>query len=49
MPIIPATWEAEIRRITVQDQPGGKTLQDAISTNKLGDHEQDGGVEDLSI
>jgi hypothetical protein len=22
MPVIPATWEAEIRRITVQGQPG---------------------------
>jgi hypothetical protein len=22
MPVIPATWKAEIRRITVQSQPG---------------------------
>jgi hypothetical protein len=36
--IIPTSWEAEIRRIAVTGiivQPGKKTQQDSISTNKL--------------
>jgi hypothetical protein len=34
MPVILASWEAEIRRITLQDQPQAKSSQDLISTNK---------------
>jgi hypothetical protein len=34
MPIILATWEAKIRRITVQGQPQAKNLQDPISAEK---------------
>jgi hypothetical protein len=34
--VIPATWEIEIRRITVQGQPGQKKVsEDPIPTNKL--------------
>jgi hypothetical protein len=29
-PVVQVTWEAEIRRITVQDQPGQKGSQDPI-------------------
>jgi hypothetical protein len=32
--IIPATWEAEIRRMVVQCQSGLKSLPDPISTGK---------------
>jgi hypothetical protein len=35
MPIIPAIWEGEIRRIMVQGQPGQKVSETPISTNKL--------------
>jgi hypothetical protein len=31
MPIIPATQEAAIRRISVQSQPGANSSQDPIS------------------
>jgi hypothetical protein len=33
MPVILATWEAEIRRIVVGGQPRAKISQDPISTN----------------
>jgi hypothetical protein len=33
-PVIPATWEAEIRKIVVQHQPGKKVSETPISTNK---------------
>jgi hypothetical protein len=36
MPLIPATWEVDIRKITVLDQPGQKSYHDPIPTNKLG-------------
>jgi hypothetical protein len=29
-------WEAEIKKIIVQGQPGQKSLQDSISTEKTG-------------
>jgi hypothetical protein len=35
LPIIPDTWEAEIRRMVVQGQPQQKNLQDTVSKNKL--------------
>jgi hypothetical protein len=35
MPVILATWEAEIRRIKVQTQPT-KVVQDTLSGNKVG-------------
>jgi hypothetical protein len=35
MPVISATWEAEIRRIAVQGQPEQKVSETHISTNKL--------------
>jgi hypothetical protein len=31
MPVIPATWEAEIGRITVRGQPWANSSQDPIS------------------
>jgi hypothetical protein len=34
VPVIPATQEAEIRRITVQGQPGEKGQKDVISISK---------------
>jgi hypothetical protein len=34
MPVIPATWEVEIGRITVSGQPRQKVCE-TISTNKL--------------
>jgi hypothetical protein len=36
MPVIPATWEAEISRIKFQSQHGQKFSKTLISTNKLG-------------
>jgi hypothetical protein len=36
MPIIPATQEAKIRRITFQVQPRQKVRKISISTSKLG-------------
>jgi hypothetical protein len=35
MPIIPATLEIVIRRITVAGQPGKKVIKTFISANKL--------------
>jgi hypothetical protein len=35
MPIIPATWEAEIRRIEVPDQPGQIIYETPISKKKI--------------
>jgi hypothetical protein len=35
MPFIPATWEAEIRRIMIPGQLGKKFHQDPISINKM--------------
>jgi hypothetical protein len=34
--VLPATWEAEICRITIQGQDRQKTDETPISTNKLG-------------
>jgi hypothetical protein len=34
MPVILATWEAEIRKIAVRDQPGQKSSWDSIPTEK---------------
>jgi hypothetical protein len=36
MPLIPATQEAKMRRITVQGQSGQKCQQDPISINEVG-------------
>jgi hypothetical protein len=36
MPVIPATQEAEIRRITVQGQTRQEVSKNFISTKKLG-------------
>lgn len=35
MPVVAATWEAEISRIAVQGQPGQKANKTLISTNNL--------------
>jgi hypothetical protein len=35
MPVIPATWEAEINRIMVLDQPRQKASKTSTSTKKL--------------
>jgi hypothetical protein len=34
MPVIPATWEVEIRQITVRDQLGQKKLVKPLPLNK---------------
>jgi hypothetical protein len=36
MPVIPATWEAEMGRITAGSQPRQNVSETPISTNKLG-------------
>jgi hypothetical protein len=36
MPVIPATWEAEIGRIEVESQPGQKVIKTPSSINKMG-------------
>jgi hypothetical protein len=41
-PVIPAVWEAELRRITIPGQPRQKSLQDLTSTEKSC-HTSDGG------
>jgi hypothetical protein len=36
MPAILGTWEVEVRRVLIQAQPGQKSLQEPISTEKAG-------------
>jgi hypothetical protein len=36
MAVIPTTWEAEMRRIEVQSQPGQKVSENPISKNEWG-------------
>jgi hypothetical protein len=36
MPVIPATWEVDIRRIVVRDQPGQKVSNSHISNKQAG-------------
>jgi hypothetical protein len=43
MPVIPATWEAEIRKIMVQSQPGQIVLE-TLSQKPLHKKKRAGGV-----